>query len=494
LYECLDEVLPAITQVINNSLSTGIFPESFKTALVKPLLKKPTLDPNVLKNFRPVSNLTFLSKILEKIVLAQTLKHVNSNSLFSVFQSAYRPHRSTETALLKIFNDLLCALDERKITVLALLDLSSAFDTIDHEILLCRLQSVFGIEGTVLAWFSSYLTERSQTVSVDGCRSEPSPLRFGVPQGSVLGPVLFLLYVQPLSDLISSRSISHHAFADDTQMYNSDTVERAANAVQSISQCIDHVKSWMTTNKLMLNDGKTEAMLVANPRISSSLPLPSSLSVDGTLIGFSASVRNLGVTLDSGLSMSQHVRAVCRSSYLELRRISSVRHLLTVEATKTLVCAFVLSKLDYCNSLLCGCPQYLIDRLQKIQNNAARLVVRVRKTDHVTPILKSLHWLPVSSRIQYKVMSICFNCLSGTSPEYLSSLLHVYTPSRELRSSSDKRKLCIPSVQTKTFGQRTFVYQAPVLWNTLPLEVRNSESVSDFKRSLKTHLFKLYFE
>jgi hypothetical protein len=167
---------------------------------------------------------------------------------------------------LKILSDLLTALDDRKIAVLALLDLSSAFDTIDHAILLHRLQFVFGVDGTVLAWFRSYLTERSQVVSVSGSRSSPRHLLFGVPQGSVLGPILFLLYVQPLSDVIGRQPVSHHAFADDTQMYKADSIDQAANVVQSMNQAIVHVKSWMTTNKLKLNDDKTEGMLVANPK------------------------------------------------------------------------------------------------------------------------------------------------------------------------------------------------------------------------------------
>ena len=158
LLECLDPLLPCITAVFNNSLVSGVFPSVYKSALVKPLLKKMSLDPDDLKNYRPVSNLSFLSKVLETIVLSQLNEHLNHNNLLSPLQSAYRPNHSTETALLRIVNDFLTAMDNNKICILTLLDLSAAFDTIDHQILFTRLQHSFGISGPTLSWFSSYLS------------------------------------------------------------------------------------------------------------------------------------------------------------------------------------------------------------------------------------------------------------------------------------------------------------------------------------------------
>ena len=168
-FDCLDDVLPALTSVMNSILSSGTVPISMKQAIVKPLLKKPSLDPNNLKNFRPVSNLPFLSKLLEKIVLSQLLSHLELNKLWPTFQSAYRPKHSTETALLRVFNDLLMAGDSDQVSVLALLDLSAAFDTIDHSLLLSRLRRVFNVQDTALLFFESYLSDRSQVVSVLGC-------------------------------------------------------------------------------------------------------------------------------------------------------------------------------------------------------------------------------------------------------------------------------------------------------------------------------------
>ena len=170
--------------------------------------------------------------------------------------------------------------------------------------------------------------------------------------------------------------------------------------------CVHDVKLWMTHIKLKLNDDKTEAMIVYAPRISNSIPLPDSLTVGNSTVRFSQSAKYLGVTLDMHLTMTAHIVNLIRTANFELRRINFIRHYLSVQATKTLVSAFVLSRLVYCNSILSGCPQYLLNRLQKVQNNAARLILKASKTDHITPHLRTLHWLPVDARIKYKLCSL----------------------------------------------------------------------------------------
>jgi hypothetical protein len=493
LVECLDVVLPTLTKIVNDSLVSGIFPDVHKTALVTPLLKKPTLDHNELKNFRPVSNLSFVSKLIEKVVLSQLSAHLKTNHLFNPLQSAYRPGHSTETALVKIVNDLLLALDQGKVSILTLLDLSAAFDTIDHGLLLSRLEHVFGVRDSALLWFSSYLSNRTQTVSINNSTSDPALLRYGVPQGSVLGPVLFVLYTAPLADIMTTHSVLHHSYADDTQLQKSADPKGFDTLVNSMQECIRDVKSWMTFNKLRLNDEKTEVMVVSSPRISTSLQLPDSITIGNATVPYSDSVKNLGVTLDSHLTMHAQILSIVRAVNYELRRIGSIRHYLSEQATQTLVSAFILSRLDYCNALLYGCPQYLLNRLQKLQNNAARLILRVRKRDHISPHLQALHWLPIESRIKYKIACLSFGAFTHTGPAYMTDLIQTYTPTRSLRSSADTSTLLPPRVSTKSFGERSFSYSAPLIWNSLPVTLRHSSSPVSFRSALKTHLFPLSY-
>jgi retron-type reverse transcriptase len=490
LLQCTDDIVPALTEMVNDCFQSGFFPNFFKQAIVKPLLKKHDLDPNQLSSYRPVSNLSFLSKLLEKLVLQQLLEHVSKYDLFARFQSAYRAHHSTETALLRVLNDLLVASDNSKVSVLTLLDLSAAFDTIDHEILLSRLRTVFGIDDLALSLLRSYLSERRQTVWISGFASDPAPLKYGVPQGSVLGPLLFLLYTQPLSNVIDNHSVSHCEFADDTQLYDSSHPSQVQSLLSSTEHCISDVKQWMTQNKLQLNASKTEALLVGG-RGESDQAL--TLTLAQCDIHFSDSVRNLGVMFDDDLSMRAHVNKVCQAAYYELRKISTIRHYLSQQATKTLITSLVLSRLDYGNSLLAGIPDTLLNKLQKVQNCAARLVFRCSKKTHVTPLIHALHWLPVTQRIDYKLATMCFNVINQTAPHALTELVTVYIPSRSLRSAADTRILTVPRRNKKTRGQRAFSYIGPVTWNKLPYSVRHSETPAQFKRSLKTHLFRSAF-
>ena len=299
-----------------------------------------------------------------------------ANNLKEALQSAYKSKHSTETALLKVSSDLLQATDEGKVSLLTLLDLSSAFDTIDHDILLKRLNISFGISNVALKWFSSYLSNRQQTVVTGEYISPSSTIKFGVPQGSVLGPVLFSLYAQTLCTILVDYGFNYHVYADDSQLYKSVNISDVTSVTDSLSNCLTDVSKWMTANKLKLNEDKTEIMLVGSAPKLQSLNL-SSVELCGQTIIVSGAVRNLGVMFDSNLIMDKHISHLRKTCYNELRKISHLRPYLSSNSTNKLVCSFVTSRIDYCNSLLAGLPVSQLNKLQQIQNNAARLVKRI---------------------------------------------------------------------------------------------------------------------
>ena len=357
-----------------------------------------------------------------------------------------------------------------------------------------RLEHSFGLQLSVLNWFRSYLLSRTHFVTVNDIPSQESYLRFGVPQGSVLGPVLFIMYTSPLTDLIDRHSVSHEMFADDTQLQNSAIPSEYDKMAISLQSCIADIEHWMSINKLKLNCEKTEAIRFTKPSLSTTLTLPPSITLGSSTIGFSDSVRDLGIFLDNDLSMKQHVLKICQSAYIELKRIGSIRPYLTEGATKTLVTSYILSRLDYGNSVLIGCPQCVILPLQRVQNSAARLVCKAPRTQSCIPLLKKLHWLPVDLRIQYKCCCLCFKIISGSAPSYLSDLFKLYTPSRSLRSSADNRIFTLSTFTRKQHGQRAFSHSAAVAWNSLPHSVRHCEDYNSFKSNLKTHFFKQHFD
>ena len=485
----IDSIIGSITDIINVSLSTGEVPSSFKHALVSPLLKKANLDPEILKNYRPVSNLSFISKILEKVVCHQINEHLYSNDLLERNQSAYRKKHNTETAILKIFNDLLMASDDKLISILVLLDLSAAFDTIDHRILLNRLNETFGFDGVVLKWFKSYLFNRTQSVIIDGSTSSPQTIQFGVPQGSVLGPILYTLYTTPLGSLIRSHNIDFHMYADDTQLYLSAAPTDLPMLVDKIEKCLLDVKDWMLINKLKLNDDKTEAILI-NPK-SFTVDI-SCIRIGTEEINFNESAKNLGVIFDKDLNLSNHISNLCKNVYLEIRRLRHMSTFVDESSLKTLASSFILSRLDYCNSIFKNLPKCQLDKLQKLQNYAARVVMKKTMREHVTPMLKHLHWLPVHARIDYKIAVIIYKCINNLAPSYLSHIVEPYVPSRNLRSSN-LNLIKQHKSKFKTLGDRALKIHASSVWNSLPLNIKNSSSLDIFKNNLKTHLFSLNY-
>ena len=496
----LDILITPITSIINASLEQGKCPNFFKQAHVTPILKKSSLDKEILKNYRPVSNLNFISKILERVVAVQLQTYLDEAGLMTAFQSAYRKHHSTESALLNIHNDILLNMAKWSVTALTLLDLSAAFDTIDHAILLDRLNVHYGISELALGWFKSYLSGRTHSVKVGNTLSHPAALQYGVPQGSVLGPILFSLYTNPISSIIQSHSsINHHFYADDTQLYITLTPTNFCHSIQKLKNCLSDIQNFMSANKLKLNPEKTEFILIGSKNNRKQLLPHFPINILGNQVSPALSVRNLGVVFDSKFSFSDHVSQVIKSTRVHARDLYRIRPLLDLNTSVLLANALVSSRLDYCNSLFLSLTDSEVRRLQLVQNSLCRVVTQSSKYCHITPQLKKLHWLPIKYRIQFKIGLITYKALNQGEPVYLRELIHPYTSSRNTSRSTPKLKF----LHTPTFDRKvhksvkhfsnSFSHYAPALWNSFPFQIRNSPSVTSFRKHLKTHLFNSSF-
>ena len=284
------------------------------------------------------------------------------------------------------------------------------------------------MSGTALSWFNSYLTGRSYFVNLANFDSDKHNICSGIPQGSILGPLLFSLYILPLGELISKHGVNFHFYADDTQLYLS-VAPDDPNALDPLVACLSSIKCWMNENFLKLNEDKTEVLIVgSNEQRESILSRLGNLNVENN-----TAVKNLGVIIDAELNFDAHIKQVTKTAFYHLRNIARIRDFLSLDDAKTLIHAFVFSRLDYCNALFSGLPKKTTDRLQLVQNAAARVLTKTKMREHITPILASLHWLPVVFRIDFKVLLLVYKALNGLAPPYLSDCLVRYVPERPLQ-------------------------------------------------------------
>jgi len=293
-----------------------------------------------------------------------------------------------------------------------------------------------------------------------------------------------ILFVSFLGDIARSHGLSFHCYADDTRFYiafnSADPVETESRR-SILETCVNDIHKWMPHNNLKLNGDKSELLVISSARRPR--PILNSVFIDNDIVSAAPSAKSIGVVFDEAMSLVPHVTNICKTSCFHLRAIRKIRQFLDKDSTIVLLHAFVISRLDYCNSLLFGLPYYVINRLQLTQNSAARLVFCARKHDHVTPLLINLHWLPIQYRIQFKILLMTF----VVKHRHISDLIPPYVPTRTLRSQN-KLLLHQPRFQLKSYGQRAFKTSAPCLWNDLPYSIKKSKDINDFKDG--AHQFK----
>ena len=457
-----------------------------KCGLLAPLIKELdcAIDADVLKNYRPVTNLQLLGKMIERVVGNRLDTYMDVNKLHSRKQYAYKTEHSAELLLAKEVNDLLLTCDKKIPTLVMFLDLSAAFDTVDQDKLLEILHNDIGIRGVALKWFDSFLRGRTQKVKVGDVYSDEVDLEFGVPQGSILGPKLFNIYTKPFPERMQVVSVSVEGYADDNQLLKPFNVVFQVQVLgEGIENTFQVIEKWMNENFLKLNCGKTKIMIVAPEGVRKQIIINGTF-INGHCIRFVESAKNLGVHVDSSLTMNTQVQKVVAACFSTIRLLARIKHFLMTEDIQILVCALILSMLDYCNILYYGISAANMKKLQSVQNSAARLACKVNLYDKVRSeeLFERLHWLKVRDRIVFKMLITVHKCVYGNAPADLKEMIRL---SRSNRTRKLEAKDC-----TGGMGDRAFSVCGPRLGNALPTNMRMLDELDDFKGKLKTYLFK----
>ena len=389
----LDKAMPIISHIVNQSLTEANFIRDWKTAIVRPLIKKRNLDPETLKNYRPVSNLSFISKLVERCMLTQFTQHCDRFTLMPDFQSAYREYYSTETSLVKLTNDILWSMENQQILMMAVMDLSAAFDTTDHDLFLEVMSHQFGFKGDALMWFESYLRPRGFKVCIADKYSEEKDLTFSVPQGSCAGAALFTAYCSSIGSAIPS-DIDLSGFADDHSIrkgYNPNKRGEELRVNTHLSTSLTNINTWMQRMRLKMNPDKTEYIQFGS-RQQIKKTSCNTIDCGSESIQSSTKISYLGADLDQHLTFDSHITKKCKIALSNYSKIKAIRRYLSRSSCETLVISLCISHLDYCNALYTQLPDYQIKRLQRVQNMCAKLVLRRRKFDSAKSALIELHW------------------------------------------------------------------------------------------------------
>ena len=467
-----------LTHIINTSIVTGVFPNAWKNSIVTPLHKNG--DTEAVSNYRPISLLPIFSKVIEKIISNQLTSFLETNKLLTNTQHSFRPKLSTITALTSITDKIYHNMDCKQISLLTLCDLSKAFDSVSHPILLHKLSKV----NIDRFWFVSYLENRTQCVRLQNTISSQLHVNFGVPQGSILGPILFNIYVNDISNYINDCTLVQ--YADDTQFLHSGKVDSLQDILHKATATLTKAREYFLNNGLQLNTKKTQCIFIGSRQNISQIPPNTSIHIGDTTVKPSVSVKNLGIYMDCHLSFDVHIRELCKKVMGVLLYINRIKENFDRATRHIVVQALALSLVNYGN-IVWGttCNSHIL-RVQKMQNFAAKVIDgKAKKFDHVTPILNELRWLTTEKQITFDSAVTVYKSLRKLSPDHLPSFPLVNTVTRS--NTRQQNNLYVPKVNTDS-GARSLAVRGPKTWNDLPEHVKVSNTMATFKMRLHDHL------
>lgn len=465
--------------IINTCITGNDIPPAWKHALVHPIHKSG--NPDNPSHFRPISILPSISKVVERLVQHQLHHYLHSNHLLSDSQHGFRPRHSTETALLDISDRALSALDQGKIGLLCLIDLSKCFDVIDHSKLISKLQ----LHCVDTAWFSNYLSGHTQSVCLSNSRiSSPRPINQGVFQGSALGPLLFSVFVNDLS--LHAAGACTVQYADDTQVLRFGLKSNLQALIDDMEASLTSLDSYFRCMGLKVNESKFELLPLGTRQNLRNLPSFTVKFRDKSLATCNEA-KNLGVIFDRNLTWDPHVAQLTRKCVGILSCLSHLRHYLPPSSLRTITAALVFSHVRYCLSVFGNGSAKNLDALQKIINFAARVISGKRKFDRISAVREDLGWLTSPHLVAHHTLTLLHKIRRWGEPESLAAQFYLNRdrPDR-VRSTRQDNLLSLPSVRTAT-GKRQFRYRAAAEYNNLP-PAFTTMSVPQFKRALQQHL------
>ena len=471
-----DIIAPSLTTIFNQSLHTGIFVNEWKLACVKPIYKSE--DRTKCENYRPISILPVVSKIFEKEIFQQLYSYLSANSLISKFQSGFRPKHSSLTLLLQMCDEWLKNMDEGKITGLVSLDIKKAFDSINHQILMSKMKDQFGIRENELNWFTSYLTDRQQVCCVNDHMSSWKSIESGVPQGSILGPLMFLLYINDLPQYL--KFTTPGLYADDTQIFASS--DNYNELVDLLNSDLKNISRWLSDNKLQHHTTKTKLMFIGSRYNIKNKIGDKLVTFKNKPLKRYRSFKCLGVELDEHLSWEVHINAICKKVGAGIGVLKRTKPFVPEETLHIIYKALILPYFDYCSPLWDNCGIVLKEKLQRFQNRAARVLTGASYDINSSELLERLNWKNLENRFKFNKVVLVYNILNnGTAP-----CLREFFPARSNNDNDYHLRnydtdLSLPKPK-KEFLKRSFRYSGAVLWNSLSTEAKSAHSIYCFKR------------
>ena len=478
--DSLPVIINYITTIINTSIVTGTFPSLWKHATVIPIFKNG--DRNDINNYRPISLLPILSKVLEKIVAQQLTTYLEANKLLSNSQYGFRPKLSTESALTTVTNKLYTNMDNKKISLITLCDLSKAFDSVHHEILMQKLAKV----KVDSFWFRHYVLDRTQSVKINTTLSKTARINFGVPQGSILGPILFTIFVNDLTEIIQGCEVIQ--YADDTQFVHTGTTDELPDLIMRAETTLSHVKAYFNRNGLMINPNKTQCLFVGTRPFIRRIPADTIINFDNALITPSKHIKNLGIYMDCHMTFDVHIQEMRKKVMGILFFLNRIKDKFDFDTRKTVIQSLALSIINYCLPVYGTTNSTLLQRVQKLQNFAAKICVGgARRSDHATPFILQLEWLKIEKKIIFEAAINVYKIKNKLFPDWFMQFPTNNDISHNRYTTRQQHNLYVSHTNTD-HGGRSLSVLGPKIWNTLPDNVTNSLTLQVFRKRLKEFL------